>query len=81
MPEEPETIPPTPAPTPATPNEAPPTEHVESAEKQQLDYANGLFGRKIYELDVPDYGKFPGLDPPPPDRGAARSRAATQSIP
>ncbi len=74
VPEEPETIPPTPAPKPAAsaaPNEAPPTEHVESAEKQQLDYANGLFGRKLYDLSVPEYEKFLGLYPTSADRVTA----------
>ena len=73
VPEEPETIPPTPAPTPAAtePNEAPPTEHAESPEKQQLDYANGLFGRKLYDLAVPEYEKFLGLYPTSADRVTA----------
>ncbi|HEY5037076.1 MAG TPA: tetratricopeptide repeat protein, partial [Chthoniobacterales bacterium] len=78
-----ETIAPvTPAPTsPAQPNETPPNETepnetppasaVESTEQRQLNYANALFGRKLYDLAVPEYEKFLGLYPSSPARAAA----------
>ncbi|HEY1769046.1 MAG TPA: tetratricopeptide repeat protein [Chthoniobacterales bacterium] len=62
---------PTPSPSPtAAPNESPnestpaaPNESEESPGQRQLDYANGLFGRKLYDLAVPEYEKFLGLYP------------------
>jgi TolA-binding protein len=46
-------------------------ESAESPEKNQLDYANGLFGRKLYDLAVPEYEKFLGLYPNSTDRATA----------
>ena len=43
----------------------------ESSEKTQLDYANGLFSRKLYDLAVPEYEKFLGLYPNSSDRATA----------
>ncbi len=43
----------------------------ESPEQRQLNYANGLFGRKLYDLAIPEYEKFLGLYPNSPDRAAA----------
>ncbi len=60
----------TPAPTPASTSEAP-AENAESPAQNQLNYANGLFGRKIYDLAVPEYEKFLGLYPNSPDRVTA----------
>ncbi len=71
-----ETIAPTPVPAPsaaATPatasDESAPPEKVESPELRQLDYANGLFGRKLYDLAIPEYEKFLGLYPTSTQRG------------
>ena len=59
------------APAPeATPNNEP-VEKTESPAQQQLDYANGLFARKLYDLAVPEYEKFLGLYPGSPDRPVA----------
>ncbi|MEO5754967.1 MAG: tetratricopeptide repeat protein [Chthoniobacterales bacterium] len=60
----------TPAPTPASTSEAP-AENADSPAQNQLNYANGLFGRKIYDLAVPEYEKFLGLYPNSPDRVTA----------
>ena len=72
-------VPPTPSPTPAIqpnesapgPNEPPESEVGEPSAQRQLDYANGLFGRKLYDLAVPEYEKFLGLYPDSPDRAPA----------
>ncbi len=81
VPEEPAAIPPTPAPAPTTAPEDSPDEvttapngaapAAESNEQRQLDYANGLFGRKLYDLAVPEYEKFLGLYPTSADRVTA----------
>lgn len=52
----------TPAPAPV------PTE---SAEQRQINYANGLFGRKLYDLAAPEYEKFIGLYPRSSERPGA----------
>ena len=49
----------------ATPGET------ESADRRQLDYANALFGRKLYDLAAPEYEKFLGAYPEAADRGSA----------
>ena len=41
----------------------------ESADRRQLDYANALFGRKLYDLAAPEYEKFLGAYPEAADRG------------
>ena len=78
VPEEPAAIAPTPAPpattTPAPgdlPNEPASPARAESPEQRQLEYANALFGRKLYDLAVPEYEKFLGLYPTSPERGTA----------
>ena len=42
--------------------EQPPPEsrrpNTEAPDRRQLDYANGLFSRKLYDLAVPEYEKF-----------------------
>ena len=53
-----------PAPTaPPSAASGPPVESAESPEQHQLNYANALFGRKLYDLAVPEYEKFLGLYP------------------
>ena len=49
----------------------PATENKESPEQRQLNYANALFGRKLYDLAVPEYEKFLGLYPNSPERVTA----------
>jgi TolA-binding protein len=61
-------------PSPAAPPSSasgPPTEGAESPEQNQLNYANGLFGRKLYDLAVPEYEKFLGLYPNSSERATA----------
>jgi TolA-binding protein len=48
-----------------------PEETAESPAQRQLIYANALFGRKLYDLAVPEYEKFLGLYPNSPDRVTA----------
>ncbi len=60
----------TPAAPPVASSEAPP-ENADSPAQNQLNYANGLFGRKLYDLAVPEYEKFLGLYPNSPDRVTA----------
>ncbi len=56
---------------PPSTGESGPTENAGSPAQNQLDYANGLFGRKLYDLAVPEYEKFIGLYPNSPDRVTA----------
>ncbi len=62
---------PSPTPRPSPPENTGPTENAESPAQNQLDYANGLFGRKLYDLAVPEYEKFLGFYPNSPDRATA----------
>ena len=72
---------PTATPRPSIPEpapEQPPTEasapqptETESADRRQLDYANALFGRKLYDLAIPEYEKFLGQFPGAPGRASA----------
>ncbi|MDQ6939174.1 MAG: tetratricopeptide repeat protein, partial [Verrucomicrobiota bacterium] len=48
----------------------PPAE-TESSDKRQLDYANALFGRKLYDLAIPEYEKFLGQFPSASGRASA----------
>jgi TolA-binding protein len=43
----------------------------DSPEQRQLIYANALFGRKLYDLAVPEYEKFLGHYPNSSDRVTA----------
>ncbi len=75
----------TPAPTPrpappppadddqehAPPAKQPENEPTEAADQRQLDYANGLFARKMYDLAVPEYEKYLGQFQGAPGRGSA----------
>ncbi len=62
-----------PVPSPSEPAaEIPPsTTEVESPEQRQLNYANGLFGRKLYDLAIPEYEKFLGQFPGASGRASA----------
>ncbi|MEP6698507.1 MAG: tetratricopeptide repeat protein [Verrucomicrobiota bacterium] len=50
--------------------ESTPTE-TEAPEKRQLDYANALFSKKLYDLAVPEYEKFLGQFPGAAGRASA----------
>lgn len=43
----------------------------EASDRRQLDYANGLFSRKLYDLAAPEYEKFLGQYPGAPGRSSA----------
>ncbi len=55
----PRVIDPEPEPQQESPPEASQAE-TESQEQRQLNYANGLFSRKLYDLAIPEYEKFLG---------------------
>jgi TolA-binding protein len=73
-----DTPPPSPRPkrSPAEPprstseNEGPSSEP-EASDRRQLDYANGLFSRKLYDLAAPEYEKFLGQYPGASGRSSA----------
>ena len=69
---------PTAAPRPgaaaSTPSGAAPegaTAEPEAPDRRQLDYANALFARKLYDLAIPEYEKFLGQFPGAPGRASA----------
>ena len=47
----------------------PPAREAEGADQRQLEYANGLFTRKLYDLAIPEYQKY--LDDYPGRAGRA----------
>ena len=49
----------------------PPARETEGADQRQLDYANGLFARKLYDLAIPEYQKY--LDDYPGRAGRANA--------
>ena len=49
----------------------PPTREAEGADQRQLEYANGLFSRKLYDLAIPEYQKY--LDNYPGRTGRANA--------
>jgi TolA-binding protein len=51
--------------------ESPPTEAEAPPDRRQLDYANALFSRKIYDLAVPEYEKYLAQFPGAPGRASA----------
>ncbi len=52
-----------------TSTEPPPD--AEASDQRQLDYANALFGRKLYDLAVPEYEKYLGQFPGASGRASA----------
>lgn len=48
-----------------------PTSETEAPDRRQLDYANALFGRKLYDLAIPEYEKFLGQYPGASGRASA----------
>src|SRR2546423_1162352 len=52
-----DTPPPLPPRVPTEPSEVPPAQ-TEGADRRQIDYANGLFTRKLYDLAIPEYQKY-----------------------
>jgi TolA-binding protein len=60
-----------PASNPEEPPPESPTTETEAADRRQLDYANALFSRKLYDLAVPEYEKYLGQYPGAPGRASA----------
>jgi len=58
-----------PAANPEQPESAP--AEAEAPERRQLDYANALFSRKLYDLAIPEYEKFLGQYPGAQGRASA----------
>jgi TolA-binding protein len=59
------------APKPSTNEPEAPVTDTEATDRRQLDYANGLFSRKLYDLAAPEYEKFLGQFPGAPGRSSA----------
>jgi len=59
-----------PEPSPDSNPESPSTE-TEGSDRRQLDYANGLFSRKLFDLAAPEYEKFLGQYPGAAGRASA----------
>jgi len=66
---------PQPPEAPSSNLEEPPLEsapgETEAPDRRQLDYANGLFSRKLYDLAIPEYEKFLAQYPGVPGRSSA----------
>ncbi len=62
--------PPPPDDTSSSPETPPPSE-TEAPDQRQLNYANALFGRKLYDLAIPEYEKFLGQYPAASGRASA----------
>lgn len=56
---------------PTTPSNEPHAVEPEAPDKRQLDYANALFSRKLYDLAAPEYEKYLGQYPGVPGRASA----------
>ncbi len=59
---------------PSDPEQPPPESapvETEAPDRRQLDYANGLFSRKLYDLAIPEYEKFLAQYPGVPGRSSA----------
>jgi TolA-binding protein len=61
----------TPRPQPPEESTPPPPTDTAGADQRQLEYADGLFGRKLYDLAIPEFEKY--LDEYP--HGAGRANA------
>jgi len=71
----PQPLPRAPAPEPEDPQAAPrrdaSSEETDAPDRRQLEYANGLFAQKQYDLAIPEYEKFIGQFPGAPGRASA----------
>jgi TolA-binding protein len=63
------------APKPKAREEEPPStepaSETDASDRRQLEYANGLFSRKLYDLAAPEYEKYLGQYPGAPGRASA----------
>ena len=66
-----EQAPPIMPPAPAEDFSGPPATESEAPDRRQLDYANALFTRKLYDLAIPEYQKY--LDDYPGNSGRANA--------
>ena len=48
-----------------------PSSETDASDRRQLEYANGLFSRKLYDLAAPEYEKYVGQYPGAPGRASA----------
>ncbi|HKP03166.1 MAG TPA: tetratricopeptide repeat protein [Chthoniobacterales bacterium] len=62
---------PKPATTEANPPSTEPASETDASDRRQLEYANGLFSRKLYDLAAPEYEKYLGQYPGAPGRASA----------
>ena len=60
-----------PEPSPSENNSEGPSTETEGSDRRQLDYANGLFSRKLFDLAAPEYEKFLGQYPGASGRASA----------
>src|SRR5437762_10776409 len=60
-----------PEPSPSENNSEGPSTETEGSDRRQLDYANGLFSRKLFDLAAPEYEKFLGQYPGAAGRASA----------
>src|SRR2546423_4180628 len=60
-----------PEPSPSENNSEAPSTETEGSDRRQLDYANGLFSRKLFDLAAPEYEKFLGQYPGASGRASA----------
>jgi TolA-binding protein len=67
----PEPSAPKPNDTEANPPPSEVTSETDVPDRRQLDYANGLFSKKLYDLAAPEYEKFLGQYPGVPGRASA----------
>jgi len=69
-----------PAPQPAvpvpTPMSTPALIQAQSPDKEEIDYANSFYAKKIFDMAAPEYEKYLGLYPAGPDRQMAYFRLA-----
>jgi TolA-binding protein len=62
---------PKPPDTEANPPSSEPMSETDASDRRQLEYANGLFSRKLYDLAAPEYEKYLGQFPGAPGRASA----------
>ena len=74
----PRPLPPVLQPVPQAPEPAPTPALIQSEtpDKEEIDYANSFYARKVYDMAAPEYEKYLGLYPTGPDRQMAYFRLA-----
>src|SRR5262249_4332631 len=59
-------------PTPAASDDSSPAAEAEPSDRRQLEYATALYGRKLYDLAIPEFEKY--LDQYPDASGRAQAQ-------